>query len=233
MEVHHHGHKGSKNWKTLLAEFFMLFLAVFSGFIAENLREHYVERERAHQYIVSMLNDLGKDTLHLQETIRINKKRVSGIDSLLMALSVPSSDSANRQVYRYTRYVISNDIFENAGTTITQLKNAGGYRLITDTSIVNRIMNYDLKNEDMKEQADVYAGTTIKILDMIGEYMDLSAWNNATGINTYYIEKDPAKKRIFYNKCFIQKKLIENYVGMLTAQKQQAIEDISFLSKKI
>lgn len=56
MEVHKHPHDVThkKNWKAYLLEFFMLFLAVFLGFIAENEREHVVEKNRAKQYAKSL-----------------------------------------------------------------------------------------------------------------------------------------------------------------------------------
>ena len=48
MEVHKHPHHVThkKKWGEYLLEFLMLFLAVFLGFVAENIREHKVERER-------------------------------------------------------------------------------------------------------------------------------------------------------------------------------------------
>ena len=56
MEVHKHPHDVThkKNWKGYLLEFFMLFLAVFLGFIAENEWEHVVEKNRAKQYAKSL-----------------------------------------------------------------------------------------------------------------------------------------------------------------------------------
>ena len=47
MEVHHHPHvpTHSKPWKEYILEFAMLFLAVSMGFIAENVREKYVEKK--------------------------------------------------------------------------------------------------------------------------------------------------------------------------------------------
>src|SRR5215213_11711783 len=39
MEVHHHSHTERKRWQHYLFEFFMLFLAVFAGFLAENWRK--------------------------------------------------------------------------------------------------------------------------------------------------------------------------------------------------
>ena len=48
MEVHKHPHHVThkKKWEEYILEFAMLFLAVFLGFIAENQREHYVDKKR-------------------------------------------------------------------------------------------------------------------------------------------------------------------------------------------
>src|SRR5882757_9219647 len=103
MEVPHsaHAHKSSKNWKSYIGEFLMLFLAVFSGFIAENLRENYVEKEKAHQYIKSMISDFRKDTLQLQQVIDVNHRLIKGIDSLLVYLKAPASDVVAKKLYVY------------------------------------------------------------------------------------------------------------------------------------
>ena len=47
----------------------MLFLAVFLGFIAENIRESSVERRQEMEYIHSMINDLKTDTSKLGKNI--------------------------------------------------------------------------------------------------------------------------------------------------------------------
>src|SRR5262245_54140253 len=73
MEVHHHshtsdpdpstssGHRGRKKFTHYLWEFLMLFLAVFCGFLAENIREHKIEREREKQFIKSLAGDIKAD----------------------------------------------------------------------------------------------------------------------------------------------------------------------------
>jgi hypothetical protein len=57
MEVHHHSHH-PKKWKEYITEFLMLFLAVSLGFLAENLREGYVEKERSHELVSSFIKDV-------------------------------------------------------------------------------------------------------------------------------------------------------------------------------
>src|SRR5215212_5505470 len=57
MEVHKHPHHVThkKKWGEYLLEFFMLFFAVFLGFVAENIREGFVERHKEKEYMHSLL----------------------------------------------------------------------------------------------------------------------------------------------------------------------------------
>ena len=63
MEVHKHPHHAThtKKWGEYLLEFIMLFLAVFLGFIAENIREHVVENDRVKEYAISLVQDLQNE----------------------------------------------------------------------------------------------------------------------------------------------------------------------------
>ncbi len=168
MEVHPHSHKGhdKKSWKNYVSEFLMLFLAVFAGFIAENLRENYVDKEKAQQYITSMINDLQKDTMQIQQVIHANRKKIKDLDSLLFYLKETVSDSMVKNVYRNSNNVGGSILFESETGTITQLKNAGGLRLIKDTAAVNRITEYDQINELSKKQGGAYYQSTMEILNM-------------------------------------------------------------------
>src|ERR1700755_1585555 len=64
MEVHKHPHHVThkKKWGEYLLEFIMLFLAVFLGFLAENIREHVVENDRAKEFSRSLIEDMQHDT---------------------------------------------------------------------------------------------------------------------------------------------------------------------------
>lgn len=233
MEVPHHSHPQpfSKNWKSHLGEFFMLFLAIFSGFIAENLRENYTEKEKAHQYVNSMIGDLEKDTLQLQQVIHANKKILKGIDSLLHYLKEPVTDSVAKKIYTHSNYVGASILFVNEKGTITQLKNAGGLRLIKDTASVNCITAYDQFNELCSKQADAYYRFTIEILNLMEEIMDFSVAAKRSATPVYYLSKDVNKLRLFYNKCYMQKQIISGYCNFLDLQKKEAIKDIALLKK--
>ncbi len=235
MEVPHqaHGHKSSRNWKSYVGEFLMLFFAVFSGFVAENLRENYVEKERAHQYINSMVADLQKDTLQLQRVIKANKKLMQGIDSFLLYLRSQPSNEINKKLYMNITSIGSSMLFEGESGTMAQLKNAGGLRLIKDTAAVNKIAAYDQYNEMIKKQGDVYYRSTLELLTLMEGIMDFSVAVIADSAKNpvFYIDRDPAKLRMLYNKSFIQKKIIMNYSSNLAQQKRQGDTTIALLRK--
>jgi hypothetical protein len=231
MEVPHHAHSHTKkNWKIYLGEFMMLFLAVFSGFVAENLRESYVEKEKGHQYVQSMIADLEKDTLQLGTVVSVNRRILKGVDSLLSFIRSPLSDSINKKLYRYGSYVGASILFESSNGTITQLKNAGGLRLIRDTASVNHIATYDNLNEVAKKQADAYYKGTLDLLGVMEQIMDFSVATDPKTVH-FFIDRDPVKMRVFYNKTFIQKQIISGYCNFLTLLKAEATHTLQVLRK--
>ena len=69
MEVHHHTHH-PKKWKEYITEFFMLFAAVTLGFFAENVRENLSNREKEREIVISLKEELSKDTTELTFLIK-------------------------------------------------------------------------------------------------------------------------------------------------------------------
>jgi hypothetical protein len=70
MEVHHHGHvHHQKKWKEYVFQFFMLFLAVFCGFLAEYQLEHIIEHSKEKEYIVHWLKILNSIQHHSEKEL--------------------------------------------------------------------------------------------------------------------------------------------------------------------
>ena len=83
METHaHHLHKapGKKFWH-YFSEFIMLGLAVFSGFLAENFREHKIEHYREERYIKNLYEDLKSDTAIYSEYNKSTLELMDIVDS--------------------------------------------------------------------------------------------------------------------------------------------------------
>jgi hypothetical protein len=143
MEVHHHTHTERKKFTHYLWEFLMLFLAVFCGFLAENQREHLIEHQRERQYLRSMLKDLQSDTETMKRVYKLALIQKLMMDSLIaLGNEAPLKGEDIRKFYllkgKTTRFL---NIHLEDGTS-SQLKNAGGMRLIRNEQINALIRKY-------------------------------------------------------------------------------------------
>ena len=130
-------------WKHYFFEFFMLFLAVFCGFLAENWREHIVEQEREKQYIESLVADLKSDQEVLSKHIADVKAGTLMMDSLSAILNNPSQVADNTgRLYYLARLTPRLKPLSTNSRTFEQLKNSGNFRLIKKLSTSNKIMTY-------------------------------------------------------------------------------------------
>jgi len=99
MEVHAHSHShGKKNWKAYFWEFIMLFLAVFSGFLAEYQLEHKIEKERAEKFLQSMLLDVRTNISNLDSLLKQDRLIIVNHDALVNWL-LQDSNTINRAAF--------------------------------------------------------------------------------------------------------------------------------------
>jgi len=144
MEVHHHAHTERKKWTHYLFEFFMLFLAVFCGFLAENQREHIVEHQREKKLIESLYEDLKKDTADFSNDTTWWNGAIARIDTIRMEIEKPGSERNLLLLYRKARGMRSDNSFQYHDRTIQQLKNGGNFRLIRNKGIADSLIDYDV-----------------------------------------------------------------------------------------
>lgn len=143
MEVHHHAHTPGKKWTHYIWEFLMLFLAVFCGFLAENFREHQVEKQRGKQYIRSFCEDLKSDTATFSRMVKGNERKLVAFADIFRCYDTLrknwKSTSCLIPIEKYSRF---NTSVAFADGTLQQLRNAGGYRMLNDEDR-DSIMSYD------------------------------------------------------------------------------------------
>jgi hypothetical protein len=155
MEVHHHSHH-PKKWKEYITEFLMLFLAVSLGFMAENIREHQIEKHREISYLKNVHEDLQLDLQNIDSVIRQNKIRLQALDSLF--IGIKNKTIQNEDVYYYTRNLGLRSTFESSHVGLDQIKSAGGLRMVKSNEIVfgiqqyERMLNSTDKLEDVRER---------------------------------------------------------------------------------
>ena len=131
MEVHHHPHVEKKNFKEYFLEFLMIFLAVTMGFIAENIREHINDREQGKQYIQSLVEDLESDTTRMNYIIQFDEAKITALNGMYQCYdTVTNNLRATSCMGVLIKYSKVNRPFLLNDRTLTQLANAGGYRLL-------------------------------------------------------------------------------------------------------
>jgi hypothetical protein len=190
MEAHPHTHTERKRLKHYLFEFFMLFLAVFCGFLAENLRENKVEKERGWQYINSFIEDLKTDTTNMSFQIA----ELANQDSVLKNIfTCFDSVSGKTMSSGCLREIIRNSLgfpdFIYTDRTIQQLKYSGGLRLIQDKEISDSIMRYDASVRQLLIHQDVLENQ---------QQVAVNAHNSMIGfVPLQHISKPPVNNDLF------------------------------------
>ena len=155
MEVHHHTHH-PKKWKEYISEFFMLFMAVFAGFMAESYLEYRAERHKEHDYLVSLISDLKIDSAD----ISIKEKNMN--DAVNWGSKVSElvykdnwMETYSDSIYIWTENMFATEIvLQYADGTIDQLKNAGGFRLIKNNNVSEKIKDYIKGQSRIKGQEE-------------------------------------------------------------------------------
>ena len=174
MEVHHPHHvTHKKKWTEYLLEFFMLFLAVFLGFVAENLREHQVENKREVEYIRSLTADLDDDAHNLDSMIVFEQTGLQQLDTLIDLLENPSLAKQNGdEIYFVARQGPREYPFPVNSRTLDQLKSSGGFLLIRNVGASNQVINYynhyspiKLLEDNYRLEFDDYKRVAAKIFD--------------------------------------------------------------------
>lgn len=140
-----------KNWKSYFKEFFMLFLAVFCGFLAENYRESLSAQKIEKEYILSLIEDLKTDTTNLSGYLSFRKGKSILMDSLAGMILSEERSLLGNQIYFLARQVFNDQPFFYSDGTIQQLKNAGNLRLLRKRTVVNELLKYEKKVKVLEE----------------------------------------------------------------------------------
>jgi hypothetical protein len=143
METHpHHPHRAPKKWTHYFFDFLMLFLAVFTGFLAENFREHMVERNRAHQFLQSMLIDVRTNIINLDSLVHQDRAIIANHDSLVNWLLADSS-TIDRAAFARKMNAVWIRNFLVRKETYEQMKSSGSLRYVGNIEFLKKMMDYE------------------------------------------------------------------------------------------
>lgn len=233
MEVHKHPHHVThkKKWGEYLLEFLMLFLAVFLGFLAENLREQSVEHHREKDYIHSLVEDLKSDTLQSNEIlIKLNRQK-AGIDSLMAALASPEIIDNSNNAYRLWNKNIGFPDFLSNDRTIQQLKNSGGLRLIRNKAVSDSIMKYDQVLRNYYGQANIMNDILVD-QHIYSQLFDFISLNKNAGIAVPLTEQG----RKLLNEAYANRRVWQICLSLLISHLKNVNEEgkiiLQFIQKE-
>jgi|SRR5260221_4694780 len=164
MDVHAHTHTERKKWTHYLWEFLMLFLAVFCGFLAENIREHAVEHKRAKQFAISLTSDLKEDTAALNTAIAWGNKKIKTADSLIAQLDQPKEKWKDTLIYTYIGTTSRTRTFGYNSGTYEQMKASGSLRYFKQ-ELSNMLNQYDVQAKKAKVREDFHVHVTTNLFN--------------------------------------------------------------------
>jgi hypothetical protein len=191
MEVHHHPHTERKKWTHYFFEFLMLFLAVFAGFLAENWREHIVERKREKEYIRSMIEDLNRDTTELSLDNSIRKEAVLMYDSVITLLNKKNRSQFEQQrIYYLARMGLRLSPFPKLNDrTYEQMKSSGNLRLIHENEISDKITHYYFNIKEFSLNTDQTLLRLQSLIEIQGKVFDGAVFQQMINIKNFEINQ--------------------------------------------
>lgn len=173
MEVHAHTHTERKKWSHYFWEFLMLFLAVFCGFLAENFREHQIEKNRAKQYIISLYEDLKNDTARINQLIVYDEEKIKALNNMYACYDTAIKDmKATACMGILIIHSRSNRGFVLTDRTLKQLANAGGYRLLNQEDADSIIVYENLYKGYLDFQTTVFQGAQDNVRNTLNQIAD-------------------------------------------------------------
>jgi hypothetical protein len=200
MEVHHHSHH-PKKWKEYITEFLMLFLAVSLGFLAENLRESYIEKERAHELALALYTDIKNDEEKMRSFIENRTGILNDINSLIQDVNqngLKPNDQEQFRLFAQTAFYWS--YFEPKTANLDQIINSGSLRYFKKKGVVESISNYkstitNLLARQEREKVFFYSNLQPFIINNINlQPMDTTHLTGSVTIKEYF--KDLKTNRI-------------------------------------
>ena len=223
MEVHHHSPTARKKWTHYFWEFLMLFLAVFCGFLAENQREHYIEKHRAKQFAESLISDLRKDKAMVDTIILQIKDLVLFIDHLNSYTQNKTIDQLDNFSLASRAQPASYRPFAWNRATIDQIKNSGGLRYFSKM-IVEKISDYDAFTHHLDEDQRGDIARVEDVARALSNVVDI-------GYPPEFSDMDPTtfSQLIFHDSLFV----IPAFNQMIMLKKNLLTRDLNEVKKMV
>ena len=236
MEVHHHPdlHHKKKHWKEYVLEFIMIFLAVTLGFFSENIREHFSDKGKTHEFATLLYQDFTADSLKLVQLIKYTDEKIKNVDSLGYFIHQPHNQTNDSDLYRSVIYLVSTSPFDNITGSYDQIKNTGSLRFF-DQVLINNLNSYEssaftLKQMEEWENKVLYEQVFPKAGEMFNfSVMDDIRNKGIIGHKMYLKNASEDQIDVFINQSIVIKHLRERQLIVQKILLQKASRIVSDL----
>ncbi len=211
MEVHHPHHlTHKKKCSEYILEFVMLFAAVTLGFFAENVREHQIIEHKTKQNLQSVMLDLKKDSVLIQERIQEYQNAALYLNQLNDVFIEYQQNKIAKNDYLDKVLLISDSL--TFGTSF-YINNSSYKNTIASGSFSN-INSIELKRtiSSYYEVFGAKLNDNNKILDDVAEYYTVNTLPKPGGRMTEIIENRDAGKAIALNNFYKSNGLFEKSI---------------------
>jgi hypothetical protein len=248
MEAHHPHHlTHKKRWNEYLLEFLMVFLAVFLGFVAENIREYFVERHREKAYMHSLVQDLKFDTANYQRVINDIKILNPALDSSYTNVKEAARFNNIMQGRWQSIINVGSVEYRPSLSTIQQMQSSGNLRLIEKHEVGKKISEYLAFARGSLERGNNNVGdAALKVYDFEDANCDYTNFrksklndnkqeNDSINFIVYsmaLMEKDPIKLNQFANSFINYQSNNTGYNNHVHQAKKLATELIVLVNKE-
>jgi len=195
METHaHHLHKTpGKNFWHYFFEFFMLFLAVFCGFLAENLREHKIEKDRAVELAKSFYEELKSDSATAVTKVQNRIRQEEGLKYLLNYFTDSNLTDLPKEFAINFEYGINfrtPGLFEPRTVILDQLKNSGSLRYFKNDELQRLISDLTVAIRNVYDRQTLETNVRIAWLNpLLANHHDYVFWAAITKNGTIAFDK--------------------------------------------
>ncbi len=245
MEVHAHTHAERKKFKHYLWEFLMLFLAVFCGFLAENQREHMVERRKEKEYLSSLIADLKYDTSQFNLKIAQFEEKFPYFDSLFIFFNNPKQFNNNLPYKYWKQTELISSTYIPAEPTLQQLRYSGNFRLLSNKKVLDSVLIYESHiNGSYLSQTNYVLEFYKRQLQSREKYFDNTNFNrylndrynskinSSDDYSLTFILTDNAQIKELYNQYVIVKATNLYYIDQLKGRRDEAGKLLTLIQKE-
>jgi hypothetical protein len=127
----------------------MIFLAVTLGFIAESIREHFVEKKHEKEYAISLVRDLQHDTSDIYRVMRGLDRDIARADTMISLFEKRDFKNTSGKLYYLGRRLGLRNLWRSNDGTLQQLTYSGGLNVIGYQNVVDSIQSYTRRIKDL------------------------------------------------------------------------------------